>query len=390
MNTFGLLCSLLALSSCNFITKTVVDETARPGDVLPVLEVSDIGDDYPYQLNIGLFRWIATSDDYQFSFSDQDTCLDYDGRFSDSPFGSSFTAAQYGSLLAPLLSTIALLMIYLDTCMVSFPTWSRMNYIIGTLYFLASLGQGLTFLVLQEDRLCGNDECELSGGAGASLAAICSYFLALVMACAGIKGQVKPVCGILWKKMMMRGTNKGGDNDDDDKDDDDDDEKKEQSKERKVALGEETDEEKPVVLTAAETTKKEEEDEKALAETEQTAVADIKADLANMEKGLAMEESLAMEEGKAMAAAAEQKDRSPTTPSISNSQSQPSPPATSTTSTSSPSVGPDASKEQAVENVESSSETALVSSPYTFLDQICCGSPTATTTPATTTTGLTK
>ena len=214
------------------------------------------------------------------------------------------------------------------------------------------------------------------------MAAICSYFLALVMACAGIKGQVKPVCGILWKKMMMRGTNKGGDNDNDK----DDNEKKEQAKEREVASGEETDEEKPVVLTAAETTKKEE-DEKALAETEQTAVADIKADLANMEKGLAMEESLAMEEGKAMAAAAEQKAQSPTTPSISNSQSQPSPPATSP---SSPSVVPDASKEQAVENVESSSETALVSSPYTFLDQICCGSPTATTTPATTTTGLTK
>ena len=75
------------------------------------------------------------------------------------------------------------------------------------------------------------------------------------------------------------------------------------------------------------------------------------------------------------------------------SQSEPQPPAAATSR--SLSEVPDASKDRAVdvdeEHVESS-ETALLSSPYTFLDTICCGSPTsaATTAATTTNTGLPK
>jgi outer membrane biosynthesis protein TonB len=57
-----------------------------------------------------------------------------------------------------------------------------------------------------------------------------------------------------------------------------------------------------------------------------------------------------------------------------------SPTASSTVSTTtSPNELPAASSKQVEEHVEDSTETDLISSPYNFLDKICCGSPTNTT-----------
>lgn len=384
-NFFGLLCSLLALSSCDFLTKTIKDESGRPGGVLPVLKVSDIGDDYPYLLNIGLFRWTASESDI--GFSDQDSCLEYEGRFSDSNFNASFSTAQYCSLLAPLFSTIALLLIYLDTCMVSIPCPLRLNYISGILYFLSFFHQSLTFLVLGEDRLC-HGNCQLSGGAGASMAAMSSYFLALVIACAGIKGEVQPICGILWDKIIGRepGGNEDENDDENEEDDTDHDDRKEQPKEE--ALPEETDQKSGVSGVDAAAATPPIEDKK-----ENTPVVDIAADLADMEEGLSMAEA---KDAERLA----ETTHSPTASSASSqpsepqqSRSQPQPATSSTTTSPSPREVPDTSKELAVvvedDNVESSSEMALLSSPFKYLDQICCGSPTAAAT-TTTLTGLQK
>jgi hypothetical protein len=321
-----------------------------------MLEETEIGDDYPYFLNIGLFRWTAADEELDFSDAFSDTCMEYTGRFSDSPFNGYFATAQYCAVLAPMFSTLALLIIYLDVCMVSFPPF--VMKLLGTLYFIALVNQCLTFLVFGEERLCsGQDQhCELSGGAGATIAASCSYFLALAISCACIKGEIKPVCGIILEKM---GCGKKDGDDDDDKD-----QKMKQAKEED-ASGEETVEKKPVVVAAAQNTNDE---EKPVEEEKSAAVAKSQEEPAEEKNS----DPVDVEEGRATAAASKEKAEQETEP-MAKPRTASSPQSESATPTS-PSEVQGASMEHGAEGVESS-ETAD-SSHYNFIDKICCGSPT--------------
>jgi hypothetical protein len=233
--------------------------------------------------------------------------------------------------------------------------------IVGVLYCLAVILQGVTFLVLAEPRLCQDaGNCELSGGGGASIAAMCSYFLALIVSCACIKEKVKPVCGIIMEK--MRSKNQGGDDNDDDNDntnaDDnaDDDDKQE-------ASSEETDTKKSRIAPPQEPVPVEEE--------QKPHPVSIEVDDGTTTNNNKSDPTLKdVEEGRVAASPSPAASSSSNTNASEEERTAASPAAAS-------------QEDKDVEDY-SVSETALLSSPFNFLDKLCCGiettmSPTSTT-----------